>query len=58
MFNNFDLTNSEIEKIINDYTNLILKYSKINFKYDEDLSQEIKLAICKELSKNRDIEKN
>jgi len=53
MFNNFNLTNKEIEKIINDYENLINKYSKINGKLDEDLQQEIKLLIIKILSKNR-----
>lgn len=53
VFNNFNLTNKEIEKIINDYENLINKYSKINGKVDEDLQQEIKLLIIKILSKNR-----
>lgn len=53
MFNNFNLTNKEIEKIINDYENLINNYSKIHGKVDEDLQQEIKLLIIKVLSKNR-----
>lgn len=53
MFNNFNLTDEEIMKIINDYEPLILNYSTINFKYDEDLNQEIKLLIFKILSKNR-----
>ena len=53
MFNNFNLSNQEILKIIYDYTNLIDKYSEINGKIDEDLQQEIKFFIFKILSKNR-----
>lgn len=53
MFNNFNLTDQEILKIINDYKNLIDKNSIINRKLDEDLQQEIKLLIFKILSKNR-----
>ena len=53
VFNNFDLTDEEILKIIKDYENLIYKYSVINNKFDEDLYQEILLLIFKYLSKNR-----
>ena len=53
MFNNFDLSDEEILKIINDYENLINKNSIVNCKIDEDLQQEIKLLIFKTLSKNR-----
>lgn len=53
MFNNFELSDLEIMKIIEEYKPLILKYSKINYKFDEDLCQEIKLNIWKELTKNR-----
>lgn len=53
MFNNFDLSDLEIMNIIKKYNPLIIKSSKINYKYDEDLCQEIKLNIWKELSKNR-----
>lgn len=53
MFNNFDLSDEEIMKIINDYEALITSKSMINFKFDEDLNQEIKLYIFKVLSKNR-----
>jgi len=42
MFNNFNLSDDEILKIINDYEPLIIKYSIINYKYDEDLNKEIK----------------
>ena len=57
MFNNFDLSDLEIMNIIKKYNPLIIKSSKINYKYDEDLCQEIKLNIWKELSKNRKIKK-
>ena len=40
-------------KIINDYKNLIYKYSCINHRFDEDLEQEIKFKIFRVLSKNR-----
>lgn len=53
MFNNFDLSDEEIMKIINDYEGLIVSKSIINDKFDEDLNQEIKLLIFKILSKNR-----
>lgn len=53
MFNNFNLSDKEILKIINDYRNLINKNSIINGKIDEDLQQEIRLLIFKVLSKNR-----
>lgn len=53
MFNNFNLTNKEILKIINDYSPLIRKKSIKDNKFDEDISQEIKLLIFQKLSKNR-----
>lgn len=53
MFNNFNLSDKEILKIIDDYRNLINKNSIINGKIDEDLQQEIRLLIFKVLSKNR-----
>ena len=53
MFNNFDLNDDEIIKIIEDYKPLILDKSRINFKFDEDLCQEIEIRIFKILSKNR-----
>lgn len=53
MFNNFNLLDEEILKIIEDYEPLIVSKSMINFKFDEDLNQEIKLLIFKVLSKNR-----
>lgn len=53
MFNNFNLSDREILKIIDDYKNLINKKSVINGEIDEDLQQEIRLMIFKILSKNR-----
>lgn len=53
MFNNVNLSNEEILKIIKDYEGVIVSKSTINFKYDEDLRQEINLLIFKTLSKNR-----
>ena len=53
MFNNFNLSDEEILKIMSDYKNLINKSSVINGKIDEDLQQEIKLLVFKILSKNR-----
>lgn len=55
MFNNFNLTDYEILKIIEDYKKLINKHSEINHKIDEDLQQEIKLRIYMILRKNRKI---
>ena len=53
MFNNLDLSDQEILKIIEDYKNLINKNSVVSGSFDEDLQQEIKLLIFKVLSKNR-----
>lgn len=40
IFNNFNLTDQEILKIISDYDSLIVSRSTINFKFDEDLNQD------------------
>lgn len=53
MFNNFNLRNEEIIKIINDYSNLIRGNSSIKGHLDEDLEQEIKMRIFEVLTKNR-----
>lgn len=58
MFNNFNLSDEEIIKIISDYDGLIVSKSMINYKFDEDLNQEIKIAIFRNLSKNRKKLKN
>ncbi len=53
MFNNFNLSNDEIIKIIEDYNPLLVSKSYINGRFDEDLLEELKLCIFEELSKNR-----
>lgn len=53
MFNDFNLTDVEILKIISDYEPLIVSKSSIDGIFDEDLYQEIKTGIYIELSKNR-----
>lgn len=53
MFNNFNLSDEEVIDIIERYNPLIINYSMINGKCDEDLCQEIKLTIFSELTKNR-----
>ncbi|MGN1310174.1 MAG: hypothetical protein ACI4VP_00420 [Clostridia bacterium] len=53
MFNDFNLSDEEIIRIIEDYNPLIISKSKLHYKFDEDLCQEIKLNIWRELSKNR-----
>lgn len=53
MFKNFNLSDKEVLDIIEQYENLINKYSKINEQIDEDLRQEIILNIYKNLIKNR-----
>lgn len=51
MFNDFSLSDEEILKIIEEYKPLILSRSKINFKFDEDLYQEIMIVIFKNFQK-------
>lgn len=58
MFRNYRLTDKEITKIIKQYENLIKGESIINNKIDEDLSQEIRIKIYKNLKRNRKILKN
>lgn len=54
MFKNFNMTDDEVMEIINEYNNLINKYSRINGNIDEDLKQEITIEIYKTLTKNRE----
>lgn len=53
MFNDFNLTDAEILFLIQKFEPLITKESKIKYRFDEDLNQEIKLHIFKVLTKNR-----
>lgn len=57
MFNNFNLSDEEILFLFEKYKPLILKASSINFKYDEDLNQEIKEYLFRVLTKGRKIKK-
>lgn len=53
MFNNYTLSNQEIEKILMDFKCDIKRASKINGKLDEDCEQKIMIAIYMKLSRNR-----
>lgn len=53
MFNNYSLYDNEVLKILNDYEPLIIKNATLTGGIDEDLVEEIKLSIYKELTKNR-----
>ena len=54
LFNNFSLSNSEIEKILKQFDEEIkIAICKTKGKNDEDCKQTIKLEIIKTLSKNR-----
>ncbi len=53
LFNNLTLSDAEIEKIINEFSEIIKKKSVINGKYNDDCEQEIRIAIHKTLSRNR-----
>jgi len=57
MFNNFSLSNLEIEKILVDFDGEIKRAAKINGKVDENCVQAIWIAIFKKLSKNRKTKK-
>lgn len=52
-FNNYNLTNDEISKILGDYENMIHIYTSKLGKYQEDCEHEIIFQICKALTKNR-----
>jgi len=54
MFNNYNLSDDEVLAIIEEYENLINRYSKINDEINEDLRQEIIINIYKFLTKNRE----
>lgn len=58
LFNNFNLTNEEIESVFKQLDHFIDINSTIKFKKDEDLKQEIYLKIFLVLSKNRKKFKN
>ncbi len=53
LFNNYNLSNEEIEKILKDFRPDIKRASKIDGKIDEDCEQKIMIAIYQKLSRNR-----
>ena len=57
-FNNYSLSNKEIEKILKDFQFYIRRAATINGKLDEDCEQKIRIAIFRKLSKNRKKQKN
>lgn len=54
MFKNFNLSDDEVFEIVEKYENLINMYSEINGKFNDDLRQEIIIAIYVSLTKNRE----
>lgn len=52
-FNNYSLSNLEIEKILNEFQPIIKQASKINGQVDEDCEQKIRIALFNKLSRNR-----
>ena len=54
LFNNFNLTNDEIEKILSEFNQEIkTAVKKLNGKPNEDYEQIIRVEIFKSLSRNR-----
>lgn len=53
LFNNYNLSNEEIEKILKDFRPDIKRASKIDGKINEDCEQKIMIAIYQKLSRNR-----
>ena len=52
-FNNYNLTDAEVSKIIKQFGKLIREKSFVLGKYNEDCEQEIKLQLYKTLTKKR-----
>ncbi len=53
MFNDFNLKDEEVMKILEDYKPLILKTATLNKGIDEDLIQEINIVVFRKLTRNR-----
>ena len=53
LFNNYNLTNEEIESILRQMDSFINNNCYVNGKFDEDLKEEICFKIFISLSKNR-----
>lgn len=54
LFNNYSLSNEEIEKILKDFRGEIKRASKIDGKINEDCEQKIMITIYQKLSRNRE----
>lgn len=52
-FNNYSLSNFEIEKLLKELAPIIRQASRINGKIDEDCEQKIRIALFNKLSRNR-----
>lgn len=52
-FNNYSLTNEEIEKILMDFMPEIKRASKINGILNEECEQKIMVTLYRKLSRNR-----
>lgn len=53
VFNNYNLSNEEIEKILKEFRPEIKRASKVDGKINEDCEQKIMIAIYQKLSRNR-----
>lgn len=53
LFNNYNLSNEEIERILKEFRPEIKRASKIDGKINEDCEQKIMIAIYQKLSRNR-----
>lgn len=52
-FNNYNLSNEEIEKIIREFRPAIKRASKLNGIVDEDCESKIMITLFEKLSRNR-----
>lgn len=52
-FNNYTLSNNEVEKIIKEFMPFIKNASKKLGEYSDECEQRIKIAIFRRLTKNR-----
>lgn len=52
-FNNYSLSDNEVNKILKDYEKVIIEKAKVNGKKNEDLEQEIRIQIYTALTKNK-----
>lgn len=53
LFNNYNLSNEEIERILKEFKSEIKRASKVEGRINEDCEQKIMIAIYQKLSRNR-----